>query len=215
MEASAPPAPDAAAAFASTPASTSPPGPASTGNAPSGPAPTAPSWTRVAADPPPPPAPAAPEPAPVAAAAELPPREPELPIDVVDPHGIGVLVPRMSAGSLRTGRVALGILTALLDEGELVESLVQGVYQNQVGVGVVTDRRVLLVNEHEWVPNIRSIPITEELVVQGWQDDRTASLIFVTEDQSIVFSGIADRPLAQEMAHRVRARVADAAASRP
>ena len=41
--------------------------------------------------------------------------------------------------------------------------------------------------------------------MQGWQDDRTASLIFVSEGQSITLSLIADRPLAQELAHRLRA----------
>ena len=45
-------------------------------------------------------------------------------------------------------------------------------------------------------------------MVQGWQDDRTASLIFVTEGQSVTFSFIIDRPLAQEMAQLVRNRVA-------
>ncbi len=66
----------------------------------------------------------------------------------------------------------------------------------------------MLVNEHEWVPDIREVEITADLEVQGWQDDRTASLIFVTGGQSVTFSFIIDRPLAQELAQLVRARVA-------
>ena len=122
--------------------------------------------------------------------------------------GVGPVVARLSTGSLRTGRVALGIMSALLADGEQVEALVQGVYQNQIVVGVLTNARVLLVNEHEWVPVVRSITLHRDLLVQGWQDDRTASLIFIHEGQSITLSAIADRPLAQDLAHRLRSRVA-------
>ncbi len=99
-------------------------------------------------------------------------------------------------------------MSALLADGEQVEALVQGVYQNQIAVGALTNARVLLVNEHEWVPQVRSIPLAAGLVVQGWQDDRTASLIFIVDGQSITISSIADRPLAQDLAHRMRAKVA-------
>lgn len=136
------------------------------------------------------------------------PPEPEHPREILDPNGVGAVIPQMSAGSMRTGRIALGILTGLLDPAEQVEALVQGVYQSYIAIAALTDSRVLLVNEQEWVPRVRSIPLTGDLVVQGWQDDRTASLIFLAEGQSITFSGIADRPLAQEFAHRLRARVA-------
>ena len=128
--------------------------------------------------------------------------------DVVDPCGLGPAVLRLSAAALRTGRVSLGILSVMLDEDETVESVVGGRYQNQAAVAALTSRRLLLVNEHEWVPDIRVVEITADLEVQGWQDDRTASLIFVTEGQSVTFSFIIDRPLAQELAQLVRARVA-------
>ena len=90
----------------------------------------------------------------------------------------------------------------------MIDALVGGRYQNQAGVAALTSRRLILVNEHEWVPDVRIVPLTGDLVVQGWQDDRTASLIFVTEGQSVTFSFIIDRPLAQEMAQLVRNRVA-------
>ena len=127
---------------------------------------------------------------------------------MVDPSGLGPAVLRLSAAALRTGRVSLGILSMVLDPDETVESVVGGRYQNQAAVAALTTRRLLLVNEHEWVPDIRVVEISADLEVQGWQDDRTASLIFVTEDQSVSFSFIIDRPLAQELAQLVRARVA-------
>lgn len=109
---------------------------------------------------------------------------------------------------MRAGRIALGALAMLLEPDELVEAVVQGAYQGHQGVCVLTPTRVVLVNDHEWVPDSRVIPLTTDLLVQGWQDDRTASLIFVTGGQSVTISQIADRPLAQDLAHRIRSRVA-------
>jgi len=167
------------------------------------------SWPAPAVDLPPPPAtfvtaaePSPPPPAPMA------PPEPPAPTGVVDPYQLGPASQRLSAAALRTGRVSLGILSTVLEPGEVVESLVGGRYQNQAGVAALTNQRLVLVNEHEWVPEVRTVAMTADLVVQGWQDDRTASLIFISEGQSVSFSLIIDRPLAQEMAQLVRARVA-------
>jgi hypothetical protein len=152
---------------------------------------------------PPPPPPVTPE--------ELAPAEPESPIGVVDPAELGPAVARLSANAQRAGRVAAAVLSALLHDGEHVESLVQGRYQSNAGLAVLTDERIMLLNDHEWRPDIREIAITADLVVQGWQDDRTASLTFVAEGRSMTIEMITDRPLAQEMAHLIRARVADLA----
>ena len=144
-----------------------------------------------------------PEPAPTA------PPEPAAPTGVVDPSGLNPVAQRLSAAALRTARLSLAVLSMVLEPDEVVESLVGGRYQNQAGVAALTNQRLVLVNQHEWVPDVRVVPMTTDLVVQGWQDDRTASLIFVTEGQSVTFSFIIDRPLAQEMAQLVRARAAD------
>jgi len=186
--------------------------------------PVAKAWTRAAVPEPavaaaspapaPPATPAAPAPprqTPAPVLADVPPPEDPAPEGVVDPHGIVPVITRMSAGSLRTGHVALGILSIVLQPDEVVDAVVQGTYQQHVGVAALTNKRLVLVNEHEWSPDVRSILITPELLVQGWQDDRTASLIFIVDGRSITLSLIADRPLAQDMAHRVRARIAQAA----
>jgi hypothetical protein len=140
---------------------------------------------------------------------ELAPPEPESPIGVVDPAALAPAVARLSANAQRAGRVAAAVLSAQLHDGEHVDALVQGLYQNHAAVAVLTNERVVVVNDHEWRPDRRAIQITADLVVQGWQDDRTASLVFVTEGQSVTISMITDRPLAQEMAHLIRGRVAD------
>ncbi len=149
--------------------------------------------------------PSPPPPPPTAVA----PAEPPAPAGVVDPYQLGPASQRLSAAALRTGRISLGILSMVLAPDEVIESLVGGRYQNQAGVAALTNHRLVLVNEHEWVPEVRTVPLTPDLVVQGWQDDRTASLIFITEGLSVTFSFIIDRPLAQEMAQLVRARVAE------
>ncbi len=145
-----------------------------------------------------------------AAPGTLAPPEPESPVGLVDPHGIDVCLARLSPSSQMASRVALAIAAATLDPGEQVELLVQGLYQNHAGVAILTDRRVVLVNDHEWAADRRVVAITPDLVVQGWQDEQTASLIFVTEGVSATISLISDRLLAQEFAQKTRARVAEA-----
>ena len=48
------------------------------------------------------------------------------------------------------------------------------------------------------------MPVDPELVVQGWQDERTAALTFVAGDRHEVVERIGDRGLAVELAQRIR-----------
>ena len=109
--------------------------------------------------------------------------------------------------SKRSGRVAFGILGALLQDGETVDVVVQGRFGGEDGAAVATDRRVLFVNDREWKPDVTVVPYLSGLVVKGWQDDRTAALIFEFEGNSISIDQISERELAQRMASIVRARV--------
>jgi len=151
--------------------------------------------------------PSAPAPAASPPATGVPP-EPTVSQGVNDPHQMAPLVAQLSATSLRAGRVALGILSAVLRPEEVVIALVQGQYQNQPAVGALTSERLLLVNEHEWQPDVREVPLTPDLVVQGLQDERTASLTFITEGVGVTISAVAERPLAHDMARLVRERIA-------
>ena len=124
-----------------------------------------------------------------------------------DPHRLGQAVGLLGLFSKRAGRVCFGIVGALLDDGELVDVLVQGRLGGEDAVAVVTDRRVLFVNDREWKPDVTSLPYLPGLVVKGWQDDRTASLVFEFEGRSTTIEQIGDRDLAQRVATVVRARV--------
>ena len=77
-------------------------------------------------------------------------------------------------------------------------------------VVVITDRCVLVADEREWKPQVLRLSLDAELRVQGWQDDRTASLTFGIGAQELVVDQIVDRPLAVEMAQRIRYRTGNA-----
>jgi len=130
-----------------------------------------------------------------------------------DPHGFAPSVNRLGMGARRAGKVAFGIASALVEEGEAVECVVQGRFLDADGAMVLTNKRLLFVNDKQWRPDVHIMAITSAVTVQGWQDDRTAALVVLdastgTGAAPVTFDRIPDRPLAQEMAGRIRARVA-------
>ncbi len=84
--------------------------------------------------------------------------------------------------------------------------VVPGLVDDVVGVAVVTDRRVLVVNGRQWRPFVADIPIETGLVVEGWQDETTAMLTFVA-GTPVRLTAIVDKPLAFEAARIVREQV--------
>jgi hypothetical protein len=94
----------------------------------------------------------------------------------------------------------------LLDHAEIVECVAAGRMEGEPAVAVLTDRRILLVNERAWTPSVTSLAVDQSLTVQGWQDSRTASLTFVTGASQHVLEQITDKQLAIEAAGRIRAR---------
>ncbi len=83
----------------------------------------------------------------------------------------------------------------------------QGRYAGESGVAVATDRRVLFVNDREWKPDVATIAYAPGLSVKGWQDDRSAALIFEQAGATTTIDQISERELAQRMAAVVRTRV--------
>lgn len=132
-----------------------------------------------------------------------------------DPHGFAPSVNRLGTGAKRAGKVAFAIACALAEEGEVVECVLQGRFLDADGALVLTNKRLLFVNDKQWKPDVHSVAITSAVTVQGWQDDRTAALVVHDAGAGAGAAGvpltidrIPDRPLAQEMAGRIRARVA-------
>jgi hypothetical protein len=109
----------------------------------------------------------------------------------------------------RSARVAVAIASALLDDGEVVECLVQGSYMGSNAVAVLTDRRLLVVNDKEWKPAQVTLHMSAGDSVEGFGDDRTAALTFHSGGQSVAIESIGDTGLAREMAQRARTQIGE------
>jgi hypothetical protein len=127
---------------------------------------------------------------------------------VLDPAGLETAMSRLSSGARRSALAPLNIAAAVLEPGEVAEAVVQGEYQHRPAVVVLTDRRVLVANDRRWAPDVRSFSLDPTLVVHGWQDERRATLVFVLGGVGVEVGGISDRPLARDLAQRVRGRCA-------
>ena len=132
--------------------------------------------------------------------------EPDLGPGVHDPGGVDAAMSRLSAGARRSALAPMAIVAALLEVDEVAEAVVEGEYQHRPAVAVLTDRRVIVANDRRWAPDVRTFGFTPNLVVHGWQDDRRATLVFVLDGVGVVVEAIGDRPLARDLAQRVRAR---------
>ncbi len=149
----------------------------------------------------PPVAPAAPA-APASPVPQLP------PTGFTDPHGLAPAIERLGFSSKRAGKVAFGIVSALLAQGEVVECLVRGQYLGRNGLAVLTGHRLLLVNDNEWKPDTAELAFESGVTVQGWQDDKSAALVIAhPAGWQVVIERIPERELAQEMAQRIRVKV--------
>ena len=125
-----------------------------------------------------------------------------------DPHAMGPAVARLGSGAKKAGKVALGMTSVLLQEGELVECLIVGKVNELDGVAVLTDRRLLVHNDRQWAVDQMSMPLDAGLTVQGVAEGGTATLTFVREGIGVPVSKVGDVALAQELAARVRTRAA-------
>jgi hypothetical protein len=94
----------------------------------------------------------------------------------------------------------------LLREGEIVECVVQGQIYGSNCIAALTNTRLLIVNDREFKPDVLDITLDASVTVQGWQDERTASLLIQQGANSAQVERIGDRPLAMELAQRIRAR---------
>jgi hypothetical protein len=130
-----------------------------------------------------------------------------------DPHGVGVAVGRLGIIARRSAKVPAAILAAVLPEGAVVEALVQGRFRGVSGVAALAGDAVVLINDRPWKPDVVRLELSPDLLVEGRNDERSASLAFVTPEGREVVEGIGDRQLAVEMAVRVRDRVGAASGS--
>jgi len=72
---------------------------------------------------------------------------------------------------------------------------------------VVTDHRMLVVNDRQWEPDIVPVGLEPGLEVEGRRDDHSAALVFRRGGAELVVDLITDPDAARDVASLVRARV--------
>jgi hypothetical protein len=127
---------------------------------------------------------------------------------VNDPHGLGIALGRLGGGARRGSKASAAAVGVLLDDGEVVEGLVAGQVYGSNALAILTNKRLLVVNDREFKPDVIEIALDSGTTVQGWQDDRSAALLVQGGGQRAQIERIGDRPLAMELAQRIRARAA-------
>ena len=137
---------------------------------------------------------------------------PQAPPGVVDPHAVGQAVNRLGSGAKRSGKIAFAVLGAVLEPDDVVEIVVQGRLHGVPGAAALVGTKLVLVNERQWKPDVVVLTIGNALQVQGWQDERTASVLLTVGGQQEVLERIPDRLLAVEFAQRIRERIGQLAA---
>jgi len=121
-----------------------------------------------------------------------------------DPNGLGIAVSRLNVR--RQEMSVFAIASVVLEDGEKVEVAVFGRYQGVEGAAILTDQRLLLMNAAAWKPTIDEVPIVADLSVEGISDGRVASLLITSGRTTSTLDQIRDTAIAQEFAHRLRAR---------
>ena len=114
---------------------------------------------------------------------------------------------RLDAQSRRGARTVALLVASVLGPGERVESVVSGRFLGASALVAVTDRRMLVVNDREWEPDIVPVGLEPGLEVEGRQDEHRAALVFRRGAAELVVDEIADTEAAREVAIMVRARV--------
>lgn len=125
-----------------------------------------------------------------------------------DPHAIGMALGRLSNAAKKSSKVTLGILSVVLEPGELVECLVAGKVHDLDGLLVLTNSRLLVLNDRPFEPDLLSIPVDAALTVRGEAAGNTATLTVQREQVYAQLTRAADVQLAQELAQRIRGRAA-------
>ena len=66
--------------------------------------------------------------------------------------------------------------------------------------------RLLAVNDKSWKPDVVEIALDPALDVQGWQEDRTATLVLRRPDRTVLIDRIHEGQVAAELANTIRSR---------
>jgi hypothetical protein len=124
--------------------------------------------------------------------------------DAPDPTGFRAAICRLGPSAAERAAVPISVCGALLHERERVLGALTGQMLGQPAVIVVTDSRVLVVNDRRWQPIVDEFPIDSSLVVRGRHDRNVAALSFADSTRLAMVDGITEVALAIELAERIR-----------
>lgn len=124
--------------------------------------------------------------------------------DAADPNGLRAAVSRLDPRDVETAAVPIAVCGALLTDGEEVQGAVTGQMLGRPAVVVLTDSRVLIVNDRRWQPIVDVFPVDAALVVRGRHDRNVAALSFADATRLAMVDGITEVALAIDMAERIR-----------
>lgn len=118
----------------------------------------------------------------------------------------------LSGGARRAAKAVFPVLAAVLDEGDVVELLMQGRVRGEPGLAALVGTKIVLANARLWKPDVFSIPVTATLQVQGMNYGHVANVVFLEGQAQEPVEQISDQPMAYRFAEQVRMRVASLAA---
>jgi hypothetical protein len=113
---------------------------------------------------------------------------------------------RLSNPARKAARIPATVAAAILHDTEVVELMVVGRVLGLDAVAVLTDERLLLINDNALKPSVQAFEVDGELQVQGWEEGKTASLVLTRGQDTGRIDSVGDTGLAREMAMRIRAR---------
>lgn len=127
-----------------------------------------------------------------------------------DPAALAVSAGRLAPTAAAAARTALVVTAAVLVPGEVVEAVATGSLSGVTGVIVLSDRRLLAVNQQDWTPVVTWFSVDAQLSVQAWEDAQSATVVLTSGGSSITLDHITDRTPAYDLVARVRTRTGQA-----
>ncbi len=126
------------------------------------------------------------------------------PLVIDDPQGYDTAILRLHPHDRERAHVPLSVCGALLHEDEHVKGVVTGQMLGRPAAVVVTEDRVLVVNDRRWQPVVDIFPIDGDLVVRGRHDRQIAALSFADATRVSMVDGIGEVEIAIELAEHIR-----------
>ncbi len=110
----------------------------------------------------------------------------------------------LSGSTQKRAKAAIVAASMALEDGEQVQGLICGEYLGHDAVAVLTDRRVLCINDRAFAPDQDSIALSELADVKGWIEGNRATLQVTGGAIDLVIGDVKEVETAQRFAGDLR-----------